>query len=122
MMYRFRAFIKAIINRIGIPQKLAMTDYEGRRSAILPEQCVAEDFQVGEKIWAVRQNYPAVVQKELKPEEAEERGYKVYLCYTIEANQDDLKDTYFRHLEYAGKFYPLPAYDMGKLEHLQKYL
>jgi transposase len=121
-LYRSPAFIKAIINRIGIPQKLAMTDYEGRRSTILPEQCVAEDFQVGEKIWAVRQNYPAVVQKELKPEEAKERGYKVYLCYTIEANQDDLKDTYFPHLEYAGKFYPLPAYDMGKLEHLQKYL
>jgi hypothetical protein len=121
-LYRSPAFIKAIIDRVGIPQKLAMTDYEGRKNAILPEQCVAEEFEVGEKIWAVRQNYPAIVQREVQEEKAEERGYKVYLCYTIECSQDDLKDTYFPHLTYAGKFYPLPAYDMGKLEHLQKYL
>jgi transposase len=121
-LYRSPAFIKAIINRIGIPQKLAMTDYEGRRSAMLPEQCVADDFQVGEKVWAVRQNYPAIVQRELKEEEAEERGYKIYLVYTIECNQDDLKSSYFPHLTFAGKYYPLPAYSIGKLEHLQKYL
>ena len=121
-LYRSPAFIKAIIDRVGIPQKLAMTDYEGRRNAILPEQCVAEEFEVGEKIWAVRQNYPAIVQREVQEEKAEERGYKVYLCYTIECSQDDLKDTYFPHLTYAGKYYPLASYDMGKLNHLQKYL
>jgi transposase len=121
-LYRSPAFIKAIIDRVGIPQKLAMTDYEGRRNAILPEQCVAEEFKVGEKIWAVRQNYPAIVQREVQEEKAEERGYKVYLCYTIECSQDDLKDTYFPNLTYAGKYYPLPSYDMGKLSHLQKYL
>ena len=121
-LYRSPAFIKAIIDRVGIPQKLAMTDYEGRRNAILPEQCVAEEFEVGEKIWAVRQNYPAIVQREVQEEKAEERGYKIYLCYTIECSQDDLKDTYFPHLTYAGKYYPLASYDMGKLNHLQKYL
>lgn len=121
-LYRSPAFIKAIIDRVGIPQKLAMTDYEGRRNAILPEQCVAEEFEVGEKIWAVRQNYPALVEREVQEEKAEERGYKIYLCYTIECSQDDLKDTYFPHLTYAGKYYPLASYDMGKLNHLQKYL
>ena len=121
-LYRSPAFIKAIIDRVGIPQKLAMTDYEGRKNAILPEQCVAEEFEVGEKIWAVRQNYPAIVQREVQEEKAEERGYKIYLCYTIECSQDDLKDTYFPHLTYAGKYYPLASYDMGKLNHLQKYL
>ena len=121
-LYRSPAFIKAIIDRVGIPQKLAMTDYEGRKNAILPEQCVAEEFEVGEKIWAVRQNYPALVEREVQEEKAEERGYKIYLCYTIECSQDDLKDTYFPHLTYAGKYYPLASYDMGKLNHLQKYL
>ena len=121
-LYRSPAFIKAIIDRVGIPQKLAMTDYEGRRNAILPEQCVAEEFEVGEKIWAVRQNYPALVEREVQEEKAEERGYKIYLCYTIECSQDDLKDTYFPNLTYAGKYYPLASYDMGKLSHLQKYL
>jgi transposase len=121
-LYRSPAFIKAIIDRVGIPQKLAQTDYEGRRNAMLPEQCVADEFEVGEKIWAVRQNYPALVEKELRPEQAEERGYRLYLCYTIECSQEDLKGSYFPHLSFAGKNYPLATYEMGKLEHLQKYL
>src|SRR5210317_1786101 len=41
-LYRSPAFVKGIIERIGVPQKLSMTDYEGRRNAMLPEQCVAE--------------------------------------------------------------------------------
>ena len=121
-LYRSPAFIKGIVERLGIPQKLPQTDYDGRRNAMLPEQCVAEEFEIGERIWAVRQNYPALVEREVQEEKAEERGYKIYLCYTIECSQDDLKDTYFPHLTYAGKYYPLASYDMGKLSHLQKYL
>ena len=51
-LYRSPAFIKAVVERLGIPQKLPQTDYEGRRNAMLPEQCVADEFEVGEKIWA----------------------------------------------------------------------
>lgn len=121
-LYRSPAFIKNIIDRIGVPQKLAQTDYEGRRTAMLPEQCVAEEFEPGERVWAIRQNFPAIVQKELQPEKAEEKGYKVYLCYTIEATQDDLANTFFPHLSFAGKYCALAAYDMGSLRHLQQYL
>ena len=121
-LYRSPAFIKGIIERLGVPQKLSMTDYEGRRNALLPDQCVAEEFEPEERVWAIRQNYPAVVKREIEPDRAEERGYKMYLCYTIECTQDDLKDTYFPHLEYAGKFHVLPAYEMGSLKHLQQYL
>ena len=121
-LYRSPAFIKGIIERLGVPQKLSMTDYEGRRNALLPDQCVAEEFEPEEKVWAIRQNYPAVVKREIEPDKAEDRGYKMYLCYTIECTQDDLKDTYFPHLEYAGKFHVLPAYEMGSLKHLQQYL
>jgi cell division protein FtsB len=121
-LYRSPAFVKSIIDKIGIPQKLAQTDYEGRRTAMLPEQCVAEEFEPKEKIWAIRQNYPAIVQKEIQPEGAEERGFKVYLCYTIEATQDDLANTFFPHLEFAGKYCVLAAYDMGSLRHLQEYM
>jgi transposase len=121
-IYRSPSFVKNIVERVGVPQKLAESDYEGIRESMLPEQCVADEFEVGEKIWAVRQNYPALVEKELSPEGAEERGYKLYLCHTIECSQEDLKGTYFPHLSFAGKQYPLATYDMGKLQHLQKYL
>jgi len=119
-LYRSPAFIKAIIDRLGIPQKLAMTDYAGRRSAMLPEQCVAEEFEEGEKVWAVRQNYPAVVQRLLGTDK--KTGVNTYLVCTIEATQEDLKDTYFPHLSFAGKQYCLASYEMGSLKHLQKYL
>ncbi len=119
-LYRSPAFIKAIIDRLGIPQKLAMTDYAGRRSAMLPEQCVAEEFEEGERVWAVRQNYPAVVQRLLGTDK--KTGVNTYLVCTIEATQEDLKDTYFPHLSFAGKQYCLASYEMGSLRHLQKYL
>ena len=119
-LYRSPAFIKAIIQRLGIPQKLSMTDYEGRRNAMLPEQCVAEEFQIEEKIWAVRQNYPAKVQRHLGTDK--ETGIHTYLVMTIECTQEDLKDTYFPHLSHAGKQYCLASYEMGSLRHLQKYL
>ena len=121
-LYRSPAFVKGIIERIGVPQKLSMTDYEGRRNALLPEQCVAEEFKPEERVWAIRQNYPAIVQRELKPEQAEERGYKLYLVYTIEAQQEDLKDTYFPYLSFAGKNHAIAAYDMGSLRHLREYM
>lgn len=121
-LYRSPAFVKGIIDRIGVPQKIAHTDYEGRRNALLPEQCVAEEFQPKEKVWAIRQNYPAIVEREIQPEKAEERGYKVYLVYTIEAQQEDLEKTYFPHLSFAGKYHAVPAYDMGSLRHLQQYM
>lgn len=121
-LYRSPAFIKGIIERLGVPQKLSMTDFEGRRNAMLPDQCVADEFALEERVWAIKQNYPAIVQRELKPETAEERGYKVYLVYTIEATQDDLKNTFFPHLSYAGKQYCLASYEMGSLKHLQQYL
>jgi hypothetical protein len=62
------------------------------------------------------------VQRELEPEKAKEKGYKVYLCYTIEATQDDLDKTFFPHLSFAGKYCAIPAYDMGSLRHLQSYM
>ena len=121
-LYRSPAFVKGIIERIGVPQKLAHTDFEGRRNALLPDQCMADEFEEGERVWAIRQNYPAIVQRELRPEQAEERGYKLYLVYTIEAQQEDLKDTYFPYLSFAGKNHALAAYDMGSLRHLREYM
>ena len=118
-LYRSPAFIKSIVERVGIPQKLPQTDYEGRRNAMLPEQCVAEEFETGEKVWAVRQNYPAIVNKLAS---TSEDGTNYYLVDTIECTQEDLKDTYFPHLSFAGKQYVLASWEMGSLRHLQKYL
>ena len=49
-LYRSPAFIKAVIERLGVPQKLPDTDYKGIREAMIPEPCVSEEFEIGEKV------------------------------------------------------------------------
>lgn len=119
-IYRSPSFVKNIIERVGIPMKLAATDYEGIRKAMLPEQCVAESFEKGEIVWAIRKNYPAKIVKEQTNINYEDRyGCKCYLIYTIECT--DLSDTFFPYLEYAGRYSVQLAYDLGSLRHLEQY-
>ncbi len=137
-IYRSPAFVKSIIERIGVPMKLPESDYEGIRNAMLPEQCVAESFEEGEIVWAIRKNYPAKIVREITvqhqvenagyacqgdPKKAvnyeEKYGAKMYLIYTIETT--DLSNTFFPHLSYAGSYCTQLAYDLGSLRHLEKY-
>ena len=118
--------------------KLPESDYEGIRNAMLPEQCVAESFEEGEIVWAIRKNYPAKIVREITvqhqvenagyacqgdPKKAvnyeEKYGAKMYQIYTIETT--DLSNTFFPHLQYAGKYSTQLAYDLGSLRHLEKY-
>ena len=47
-LYRSAGFIKAIIERTGVPQK------GEHKYDILPEQCVAESFEEGEIVWSAK--------------------------------------------------------------------
>ena len=137
-MYRSPAFVKSIIEKIGVPMKLPEGDYEGRRTAMLPDQCVADEFKVGEVVWAIRKNYPAKIVREITVKHQQENagyagyhdpsklvdyvekyGARCYLIYTIETT--DLTDTFFPHLRYAGSYHCQLAYDLGSLKHLEKY-
>ena len=137
-MYRSPAFVKSIIEKIGVPMKLPEGDYEGRRTAMLPDQCVAEEFKVGEVVWAIRKNYPAKIVREITVKHQQENagyagyhdpsklvdyvekyGARCYLIYTIETT--DLTDTFFPHLRYAGSYCTQLSYDLGSLKHLEKY-
>ena len=54
-MYRSSGFVKAIIQRVGVPQKTDQAiDY-------LPEECVAEDFAPGELVWSAKYHGPRFV-------------------------------------------------------------
>ena len=129
-IYRSPAFVKSIIERIGVPMKLPESDYAGKRSAMLPEQCVADSFEVGEIVWAIRKNYPAKIVREITPQhQVENAGYacegditkavnyeekygaKMYLIYTIECT--DFSNTFFPHLTYGGRYCCQLAYDLG---------
>ena len=70
-LYRSAGFIKAIIERVGVPQKQeGVYDY-------LPEECVAEDFTVGEIVWSAKYHGPAIIRAELSVDyQAERPGYR----------------------------------------------
>ena len=120
-LYRSPAFIKAVIERMGVPQKLPDTDYEGIRNAMIPEPCVSEDFIEGERVWSAQGNCIAVVKREVtKSHNVEKHGSKCYLLWEIE--MAECESPYFGLVRDAGHFAPRLAYNIGSLRHLQEYL
>ncbi len=119
-IYRSPAFVKAVIERLGIPQKLAESDYKGRRNAILPEQCVKEIFEVGEKVWSPRDNkFAEIVEDYGMSEKYESHCYRLWVLEPC-----DTSKTYFPHLDGTRTGYTsfALAYELGSLEHIKEYL
>ena len=47
--------------------KVADSDYEGMRNAMLPEQCVRDSFEIGRRVWAIaKRNKMAEIVEEHK--------------------------------------------------------
>lgn len=122
-LYRSPAFVKAIIERLGIPQKLADSDYEGMRNAMVPEQCVRESFEIGERVWFAKRNKMAEVLEEHKNIDYEAKyGCKCYKLWVLDPC--DLSNTFFPWMngDRAGFYGSALAYDLGSLRHIQEYL
>tara|TARA_Y100001951_G_scaffold102945_1_gene110688 strand:+ start:96 stop:815 length:720 start_codon:yes stop_codon:yes gene_type:complete len=134
-LYRSPSFVKAIIDRTGIPHKLPKS-YNRNRDILLPEECIAESFEEGERVWAARENAPAKVVKEHNPayqatmpglqecDYEKKYGSKGYQIYVYE----EFKGTEDFHYAYgllvkgqAGYYSFSLAYDLGSLKHLEKY-
>lgn len=114
-LYRSSSFVRSVLERIGVPQR-PQSSHE-RRPDYIPDGCVSQDFSSGEIVWAARYHKPAIVKKEVQSK-GDHLG-KVYLIYVMEAT--DASDSFFPYVEHGGYFAYQPAYDLGKLEHLQKY-
>ena len=140
-LYRSPAFVKNIVERVGIPQKLADSDYEGKRKAMLPEQCVSLEFDYNEKVWYPKRNRFAIIKDEITQKYQSERpGYACYgnitqcvnyedrwggKCYKVYIlDPCDTSQTLFPWLdgEKTGYWGTALAYELGSLRHLQKYL
>jgi len=120
-LYRSPAFIKAVIERMGVPQKLPDTDYKGIKEAMIPEPCVSEEFTKGERVWSAQGKCIAVVKREItKSHNFDKHGSKCYLLWEIE--MAECESPYFGLMKDAGHFAPRLAYNIGSLRHLQEYL
>lgn len=125
-LFRSPAFVKGIIERVGVPQK---TDEE---VDYLPEECCAEDFTKGELVWSARYHAPAIVEQELSVDyQAENLGFtdvnyerkydsKCYAIWVLQSHDEEAEELWARVKTGGFNAYSL-AYDLGKLEHLQEY-
>ncbi len=140
-LYRSNAFVKAVIQRVGIPQRLSKEEHSKcyrHKYQMLPEQCVAEQFEDGELVWAVKDNKIAKVLRELTPEYMESKegyvkpvtsyekkygskGYSIYVYDPVP--QEAIDKSFFPWLDgrKVGYYSFSLAYDLGSLRHLEQY-
>lgn len=122
-IYRSSSFVRNIIERLGVPQKLAESDHEGKRRAMLPEQCVSDKFQVGEKVWSPKNNkFAEVIEEFDTPYNEEKYGCPCYRLWVLEPC--DTSQTFFPWLDGSRTGYTsfALAYELGSLRHLKEYL
>jgi hypothetical protein len=107
-LYRSSGFVRSILDRVGVPQRPASAE-ERAGPCILPENCVAESFNSGEKVWSARYHAPAIVDQEIEVNNKyESNGYRVYILEKTEGA--------------VGGFYAyVLACELGKLSHLEEY-
>lgn len=125
--YRSLAFVKSIIEKIGIPSRVL--EDEEWIPEYLPENCVSSSFQVGEVAWSAKYHRPCIVEAELSVDyQAEKPGYsdvnyekkyssKAYRIYVLTESDDDNE---YSKRKPGFNAYSL-AYDLGSLKHLEEY-
>ena len=128
-LYRSPAFVKSILEKIGVPQR--PTKVEGRKQEYyLPEQCVADSFDEGEIVWSATHHAPAVIDKKLSKEHQDSKaGLQTvdYIskygsdCYSIYVRQKPNTEDMWEMPETGGFYAFALAYDLGKLKHLEEY-
>ena len=129
-LYRSTSFIKGIINRVGVPQRASQEEMK-KGIPILPDACVAEEFEENEIVWCPRYNAAAEIIYELTMDRQYKHygwaGYQNYAkcidyeklrgskCYCIYVIKDSELDKLFGFSSFQL------AYDLGKLQHLEQY-
>lgn len=116
-LYRSTTFVRNLLDRVGVPEKRPSTESgSGAKVGFLPEQCVAERFEPGEKVWSARYDLPARI---IKGKFNGKYDCWVYHIYVIELT--NFESEYFGFIKEGGYHAHQLAYDLGSLRHLNKY-
>ena len=123
-MFRSSTFVRNLIDNIGVPQKLPKSELSSYRyrTPMLPESCVAEEFNIDERVWSARYNTIAIIKNERTTDPTnyvEKYGAKCYNIYVITMTDFDTK--YFGWQKIGGFWSSALAYDLGSLRHLKEY-
>ncbi len=121
-LYRSVGFVQKIIDSVGIPIK---------GDPIVPDKCIAENFEINEKVWSATYSRPAIVKAELTqdylaklPGMAKTNYEKLYntRCYAIYVLESvDSEDSFFPGVKTGGFHAYSPSYELGKLKHLEEF-
>lgn len=126
-LFRSVGFVKAIIQKIGVPSRAEETI---NGVDVLPDQCVSDSFELGEYVWSATYQTLAVIEQELTQEYLESRkglsnidyqrkySSKMYSIYVLDNNKD-YEDTLFPGVTVGGFQAYAPAYELGSLKHLE---
>ena len=116
-VYRSAAFVKNIIETLGVPSRV--TGEDKHKPEILPDACVAEEFNIGEIAWSATYHAPCEVRQKLDEKYNDRYGANCYRVWIREKTTQD--SPFFGHIEGGGYNAYVPAYELGKLSHLEKY-
>lgn len=120
-LYRSDAFVKRVIDEVGIPQALPGETYANYGP--LPEQCVSDSFRVGEYVWSSKYGGVAEIDKDMEQSNNGSPVYRVFVHQQIDESKALIEGKRYEHtvLKGGGFYAHQPAYELGSLEHLRKY-
>lgn len=133
-IYRSQAFVKGIINRVGVP--LRPTGEDKNKEAMLPDACLRDSFKEGEIVWNARYHMACIVEKEysieyqnaspgLQTVDYEEKyGCKMYRvwCYNLIPYSDEYETFgWWTGKKKIGFSTHTLCQSLGSLEHLKEY-
>lgn len=115
-IYRSSAFVKEVIDVVGVPQRVVGADYFG--PSVIPEQCISETFRKGQVAWHAKRHCMVIVlEQKFNVSDKENNYYQVYVIEPI----DEVSPYFPQYQDYGGFYDGAYAYDLGSLEHLKKY-
>jgi hypothetical protein len=115
-LYRSMTFVTNVIDSVGVPQRKPGQTYI--KYEPLPDQCISDRFEPGELVWTSKYQAVAQVEREY-PHLSADGQSRVYQIYVLEKIEE--QSPYFPPKEVGGFYANQPAYELGKLTHLEKY-
>lgn len=109
--YRSVTFINNLIERVGVPERAKGDD--AFKVSLLPENCVADSFDIGEIAWSAKYHAPCKIMKKLEDKYDKLYESSCYRVWIVERSDETFNQGGF----YANQL----AYDLGKLAHLDEY-
>jgi hypothetical protein len=122
-LFRPVDFVKRVVEQVGVPSVQPGENYTSFSS--LPEQCVAEEFTIGEFVWSSKDGAIAEIIRDcgVSQDGTDARIYQIYVYERIDWDKVEGRYSYMPLNATFGGFYGTQrAYDLGSLKHLKQYV